>query len=73
MVWLMLTLIMQNLNLPMRVDIQTSTQESTNDRKSQDVSKVSLPLHTKHCPVHTVVELPFCQVTENANDDPGLL
>jgi hypothetical protein len=50
-----------------------SIQETTKDLKSQDVSKVSLPLHTKHCPVHIVVDAPFCQVTENANEDPGLL
>ena len=57
----------------MRVDFHLSIHESTTDLKSQDVSKVSLPLHTKHWPVHTVVELPFCHVTENAKEDPGLL
>ena len=59
--------------LPIRVDFHLCIQESTTDLRSQEVSKVSRPLHAKHCPVHTVVELPFCHVTENANVDPGWL
>lgn len=61
------------VKLPIHVDFHLSIQELTKDLKSQVVSNVALPLHTKHCPVHTVVELPLSHVTENANEEPGLL
>lgn len=48
-------------------------QESTLDLNNHDVSNNSSPLHSRHCPVHTVVEDPFCQLTENAKEEPGLL
>ena len=60
------------VSCPILVDSQISLRVPTMYHCNQEVRSFSWPSHTIPWAVHTVVEVPFRQTTENAKATPGL-